>query len=171
MDIKPAIGDYPAYYANYINLIEEGSLQEILLKQLEEMTALISNVNEEQANYRYAEGKWTLKEVIGHIADTERIMAYRLLRFARGDQTALAGYDDNSYVIEAAFHARSIPDLLEEFTAVRHSTISLIKNLPEKSWNRKGIANNGEISVAALAYIIAGHELHHRRIIEEKYLI
>ena len=113
MDIKPAIGDYPAYYANYINLVGEGSLQEILLKQLEEMTAMISHVNEEQANYRYAEGKWTLKEVIGHIADTERIMAYRLLRFARGDQTALAGYDDNSYVLEAAFHSRSISNLLE----------------------------------------------------------
>lgn len=169
--MKPANGEYPAYYRNYINLVKEGSLKEILLKQLEEMTILISHVNEEQAYYRYAEGKWTLKEVIGHITDTERIMAYRLLRFARGDQTALAGYDDESYVLEATFHSRSIPDLLEEFIAVRHSTISLIKSLPEKSWNRKGIANNGEISVAALAYIIAGHELHHRRIIEEKYLI
>lgn len=171
MDIKPAIGDYPAYYTNYINLVGEGSLNEIFHKQLEEMTTLISHVNEEQANYRYAVGKWTLKEVIGHITDTERIMAYRLLRFARGDQTALAGYDENSYVCEAAFHSRSLQDLLEEFTAVRFSTISLIKSLPEKSWNKKGIANNGEISVAALAYIIAGHELHHRRIIEEKYLI
>lgn len=170
MDIKPAIGDYPAYYANYINLVEEGSVQEILLIQLEEMTALISHVNEEQANYRYAQGKWTLKEVIGHITDTERIMSYRLLRFARGDQTELAGYDDELYVVEAAFHSRSLSDLLEEFTAVRHSTISLIKSLTLKSWDKKGNANNGAISVAALAYIIAGHELHHRRIIEEKYL-
>ncbi|MET1014858.1 MAG: DinB family protein [Paenisporosarcina sp.] len=171
MDIKPAIGDYPTYYANYIKLVSEGSLKDILLKQLEETTALISNVNEEQAYYRYASDKWTLKEVIGHITDTERIMSYRLLRFARGDQTALAGYDDESYVMEAAFHSRSLSDLLEDFITVRHSTISLIEGLSEASWNKKGIANNGEISVRALAYIIAGHELHHRKILEDKYLI
>ncbi|MDX1807462.1 MAG: DinB family protein [Paenisporosarcina sp.] len=171
MDIRPVSGDYPVYYANYINLVDEGPLTGILFKQLEETTALISNVSKKQGDYRYAIGKWTLKEVIGHITDTERIMAYRLLRFARGDQTALAGYEDERYVKEAEFHSRSLKNLLEEFSAVRHSTISLIKNLPEDSSAKKGIANNGEISVAALAYIIAGHELHHRKMIEEKYLI
>ena len=132
---------------------------------------MLSGISETQANYRYALGKWTLKEVIGHITDTERIMSYRVLRIARGDQSPLAGYDDEHYVREASFHSHSVLDLLEDFTAVRRSTISLVRGLSEHVWSRKGIANNSEISVSALAYIIAGHELHHVKIIKDKYLI
>lgn len=168
---KPTNEEFPAYYGKYIDLVSEGSLEDTLIKQLENTTALLSDVSETQANYRYALGKWTLKEVIGHIADTERIMSYRVLRIARGDQTPLAGYDDEQYVKEASFHSRSLPDLLEDFTAVRRSTLSLVRGLSENVWSRKGIANNSEISVSALAYIIAGHELHHVKIIKEKYLI
>ncbi|WP_342542945.1 DinB family protein [Paenisporosarcina sp. FSL H8-0542] len=167
---KPLHDEYPAYYENYIGLVPDGELTDILNTQIQDMITLFSSVDETQANYRYAENKWTLKEVIGHIADTERIMSYRLLRIARGDQTPLSGYDDEQYVREASIHSRSLSDLLEELVAVRYSTVSLIKGLNENTWPRKGIANNGEITVRALANIIAGHELHHVKIIKEKYL-
>ncbi|EPD50340.1 hypothetical protein HMPREF1210_02911 [Paenisporosarcina sp. HGH0030] len=167
---KPLRDEYPAYYENYIGLVPDGELTDNLNTQIQDMITLFSSVDETQANYRYAENKWTLKEVIGHITDTERIMSYRLLRIARGDQTPLSGYDDEQYVREASFHSRSLSNLLEELVAVRYSTVSLIKGLHENTWPRKGIANNGEITVRALAYIIAGHELHHVKIIKESYL-
>ncbi len=170
MTIKPTIEEYPAYFESYIHQVSEGILSDILINQLEETTELLSNLSEEQANYRYAAGKWTLKEVLGHITETERIMSYRLLRMSRGDQTPLAGYDEDEYVKEASFHSRSLADLLEEFRAVRHATRTLIQGLTEEGWLRKGIANEKEISVRAIAFIIAGHELHHVKIIKERYL-
>lgn len=168
---KPSIGEYPAYYGGYINLVPEGNLPDILSKQLKDTTALLSGITETQANYRYADGKWTLKEVIGHITDTERIMSYRLLRISRGDKTPLAGYNDEDYVEEASFHTRSISELMEDFQAVRRSTLSLLRGMPETARNRTGFANKSEISVNALLYIIAGHELHHVKILKERYLI
>jgi len=170
MRTKPTNEEFPSYYEKYIDLVPEGSIEDTLIKQLKDTTAFLSNTSETQANYRYASGKWTLKEVIGHFTDTERIMSYRLLRIARGDQSPLAGYDDESYVKEAAFHSHSLPDLLQDFSAVRQSTVSLVRSMSEDVWSRKGIANNSEISVSALAYIIAGHELHHVKIIKDKYL-
>ncbi|MFC6039999.1 DinB family protein [Paenisporosarcina macmurdoensis] len=168
---KPSNEEFPAYFGKYIDLVSEGSLEDTLIKQLKDTTAFLSNISETQGNYRYAIDKWTLKEVIGHITDTERIMSYRLLRIARGDQSPLAGYDDEQYVKEATFHSRSFPDLLKDFSAVRQSTVSLVRSLPEDVWSRKGIANNSEISVRGLAYIIAGHELHHVEIIKDKYVV
>lgn len=167
---KPLRDEYPSYYENYIGLVPDGALTDLLTTQILDLIALLSDIDVSKANYRYAENKWTLKEVIGHIADTERIMSYRLLRIARGDQTPLSGYDDEQYVREASFHSRSLSDLLEELVAVRYSTVSLIKGLNENTWPRKGIANNGEITVRALAYIIVGHDLHHVKIIKERYL-
>ncbi|TQR20692.1 DinB family protein [Psychrobacillus vulpis] len=168
---KPSNQEYPTYYSKYISLVSEDSLTTILFKQLEDTTELLMDISDAQANYRYALGKWTLKEVIGHLIDTERIMSYRLLRISRGDKTPLAGYDDEQYVKEASFHSRSLADLLEEYIAVRGSTITLVRGLSEEFWSRRGFANNSELSVRALAYIIAGHELHHVNIIKEKYLV
>ncbi len=170
MNKKPTVNEYPTYYGSYIERVTEGSLTHILMTQLEKTIALLSGVTEAEENFQYATEKWSLKEVIGHLTDTERIMAYRLLRIARGDQTPLAGYDDDQYVKVGAFHARSMVDVLDEFISVRQSTVNLIKGLSEDAWLRKGIANNEEISARALAYIIAGHELHHITIIQEKYL-
>lgn len=170
MSNRPTNEEYLPYYAQYIDLVPEGSLEDILVRQLEETTQLLSEISEEQANYRYAPGKWTLKEVIGHITDTERIMSYRLLRMARGDNTPLAGYDDEAYVKEASFHTRTLSELLEDYMAVRRSILSLLRGLPEEAWPRKGVANNSPFSVRALAYTIAGHELHHLKVIRERYL-
>ncbi|OIK13382.1 DinB family protein [Bacillus sp. MUM 13] len=170
--LKPKSNEeYPAYYQTYIDLVPAGDLKDVLTRQLEETLTLLLGVTEKEANYRYAQGKWTLKEVIGHITDVERIMSYRLLRISRGDQTPLAGYDDEQYVKEALFRTRLLSSLLDDYKAVRNSTISLLNGLPHESETRKGFANNGEISVRALAYIIAGHELHHVNIIKEKYLV
>lgn len=168
---KPLPNEYPAYYENYISLVPDGELTDILATQIQESMTLLSNLDETQANFRYAENKWTVKEVIGHITDTERVMSYRLMRIARGDKTPLAGYDDEQYVQQGSFHVRSMQDLLEELKAVRYSTICLIKGLNEEAILRKGVASNLDISARALAYIIAGHERHHIKILKEKYLI
>lgn len=171
MTIKPSAGEYPSYFESYIDQVPEGNLLEILISQIEETTAFLSTLEESQWNYRYAPGKWTLKEMLGHISDTERIMGYRLLRISRGDQTPLSGYDEDEYVKGASFQNQSIAELLEEFRAVRHSTYTLLRGLNEDGWGRTGVANDKEISVRAIAYIIAGHELHHVKIIKEKYLV
>ncbi|WP_080752182.1 DinB family protein [Bradyrhizobium japonicum] len=167
---KPSIEEYTSYHGRYVDLVPEGNLEDNLLKQLEKTTQLLSTISEEQATYCYAPGKWTLKEVVGHIADTERIMSYRLLRIARGDKTPLAGFDQDDFVKGASFQSCTLPELIEDYTAVRRSTLTLLRGLSEESWSRKGVASNNEISVRALAYIIAGHELYHVKAIKERYL-
>ncbi|MER2059566.1 MAG: DinB family protein [Niallia sp.] len=167
---KPAITDYPEHYRGYVGLVPEGDIIEILASQLDETIAYVK-ANEDRKDFRYAEGKWSLIEVIGHIIDTERIQAYRLLRIARGDKTPLAGYDDEGYVENANFSTRTIDDLLQEFATVRSSSVALIKGLSTDAWEKTGFANNGEFTVNALAYIIAGHERHHLKLIKERYTV
>ncbi|AYV68331.1 DinB family protein [Niallia circulans] len=168
--IRPAICDYPEHYRGYVGLVPEGDIIAIINAQIEETVAYIKK-NEDRRDFRYAEGKWSLIEVIGHMIDTERIQAYRLMRIARGDKTPLAGYDDEGYVENARFSTRTIEDLLEELVAVRKSTVSLLRGLSEDTWENRGFANNGEFTVLALAYIIAGHELHHLKLIKERYMV
>jgi uncharacterized damage-inducible protein DinB len=131
---------------------------------------LLSGRPESDGDLRYAPGKWSLKEVLGHINDTERIMSYRALRISRGDTTPLAGFEQDDYVRNGPFARCTLADLIEEYIAVRRATVSLFRNLDEVAWTRRGKASENEVTVRALAYIIAGHELHHRRIVEEKYL-
>jgi hypothetical protein len=131
---------------------------------------MLENVAPDQADYRYAPEKWSLKEVIGHITDTERIMSYRALCIARGDRTALPGFNEESYVAHAEFGRFALADLLEEFKLVRQNTIAVLSRLTDEAWRRVGIANKHEISTRALGYIMAGHLFHHRAIIQERYL-
>ncbi|MCD7036408.1 DinB family protein [Metabacillus sp. GX 13764] len=162
--------DYPEIYNNYVRLVPNGDIKEVLLKQREETVSLLSSISKETAGSAYAEEKWTVKEVIGHITDTERIMSERLLRFSRGDSTPLPGYNDEQYVREAEFNRFSMAELLESFSAVRGSTLALLKMLPGSAWEKEGTANNGRFTVRGLAAVIAGHELHHKRILKERYL-
>ncbi|WP_445491652.1 DinB family protein [Niallia sp. 03133] len=171
MFTKPVKGEYPDFYERYIKLVGDGNIIELLGKQVDATASLFLNTTDAQADYRYAEGKWSVKEVLGHMTETERIMQYRTLRIARGDQTSLAGYNDEEYVKEALYSSRSMEDLVEEYKIVRQSTIALLKGLPEGTPTRKGYANNGEVSANAIAYIIAGHELHHLKLLRERYLI
>jgi uncharacterized damage-inducible protein DinB len=166
---KPQPGEYAPYYEKYIALVKGDDILNTLEQQRRKTMLLLSGRDESDGDFRYAPGKWSTKEVLGHVCDTERIFAYRALRFSRSDATPLAGFEQDDYVRNGPFASRALSDLVEEFIAVRRATISLLRNLDEAAWMRRGTANNNEVSVRALAYIIAGHELHHRGILEEKY--
>jgi hypothetical protein len=167
---RPKAAEYADYYGRYISLVPEGDLVATLEQQFDETAALLGSIPEERAGHRYAEGKWSIRELVGHIVDAERIFSYRVLRIARGDQTPLAGFDQDPYVPAGEFDARSLADLVEEFTAVRRSTLALLRGLPAAAWDRTGIASDNPVSVRALAYIIAGHERAHVGVLKERYL-
>jgi len=167
---RPKPGEYAEYYEKYVALIPGTDILGTLEGQRLVMSQLLGARSEREGNFRYAADKWMVKEVIGHVVDAERIFAYRALRFARGDQTPLAGFEQDGYVRNGGFAERTLEDLAGEYLEVRGATISLLNGLDEAGWQRRGVASNHEVTVRALAYIIAGHELHHRRILEEKYL-
>ncbi|MDM5234868.1 DinB family protein [Bacillus cereus] len=170
MQKRPGTNEYNPYYSTYIKLIPDGDITYILEQQMKETNLLLKDISDGGGHFRYAPNKWSIKEVIGHIADTERIMAYRLLSIARGEKAELPGYNDDMYVLRAVFDKQSMQDLLTNLTVVRQSTVHLLKSLDEDAWLQRGIANNSEVTVRALANIIAGHELHHLQIIKERYL-
>lgn len=167
---RPKTGDYATSYEKYISLVPEGEFLQILETQLRDWQQVVGKLSEAAADFRYAPDKWSIKEVLGHVTDSERIFAYRLLRIARGDQTPLAGFEQDDYVRTANSSARKRSELLEEFTAVRGATMALVSSLDDAAWVRRGVANQKEISATALAFVIAGHERHHRLVLEERYL-
>ena len=167
---KSEPNEYLPYYGKYITLVPEGEIAEILVQQVYVTVALLRGLSEEQGMYRYAEGKWTIKEVVGHIIDAERVFAYRALRFGRNDAKELQGFDQDPYIQFGNFNNCKLSELIDEFECVRHSTVYLLRHLSDEAWTRRGIASGGEVSVRAIAYIIAGHELHHFNIIRERYL-
>jgi len=166
---RPKPGEYNPYYDRYISLIPGTDIVGTLASQFPKTVALLSAHSEEDGELRYAPGKWSVKEALGHLIDTERIMAYRALRIARNDSTPLAGFEQDDYVRDGPYSELRLADLIEEFKAVRGATLALFRNLRAGDWTRQGVANKNDITVRALAYIIAGHELHHRNIIEERY--
>jgi hypothetical protein len=169
MNIRPEINEYDPYYQTYIKYVSEGNIEDVLFDQQKASIEFFKSFSEEQSHFSYAPQKWSIKEVIGHITDTERIMAFRLLAIARGETVSLPGFDENSYVANASFNQQRYQDLIEGFQLVRQSSISLIKSLEPEVLTRVGVANHSNVSVRALAYIIAGHELHHRSILKERY--
>jgi uncharacterized damage-inducible protein DinB len=166
---RPQAGEYAPYYERYISLIVENDILATLDRQRREMVLLLSGLSEEQGNFRYAPEKWSAKQVLGHVCDTERIFAYRALRIARGDVTPMEGFEQDDYVKNGPFARHAIAEVIEDYIAVRRATISLLRSLEEAAWSRRGVANKNEVTVRAIAYTIAGHEAHHRRILEEKY--
>jgi uncharacterized damage-inducible protein DinB len=167
---KPKTNEYPPYYKEYVNNVPDGELLQILEDQQKETMKLLKALSEETAEYTYAPGKWTIKEVIGHITDTERIMCYRLLSIARGEQEMLPGYNDDEYVKRGQFNRFSLSDLLHHQSLVRQNTLLLLSSMDDEALRRRGNANGSEVTARALGYIIAGHEIHHRRMIEDRYL-
>jgi hypothetical protein len=167
---KPDSTEYATYFEKYISLVPEGEIVETLGLQIDSTLSLIRGLSAAQGDLRYAPGKWSVKEVIGHLIDTERIFAYRALRFARNDATPLPGFDENGFVANADFGSRSLADLAEEFEHTRKSKVCLFKNLDGDSSPRIGVASDNKLSVRAIAYIIAGHELHHLGILRSRYL-
>lgn len=166
---RPEPGEYAPYYDRYISLITGNEILTTLDAQRRQMLLLMSGRDESDGDHRYAPEKWSVKEVLGHICDTERIFAYRALRISRGDRTPIEGFDQDPYVENGPFARRPLAELIEDYIAVRRATLTLFRNLDEQAWLRRGIANKNEVSVRALAYTAAGHELHHRRILEQKY--
>jgi hypothetical protein len=167
---RPQADEHAPYYGKYIARVPDGNLIALLREQLIDTISLLSNVSADKADFSYGPGKWTVKEVIGHLIDVERVMAYRALRFARNDKTELPGFDENSWAENAESGKRTLNDLLEEFQVVRASTIDLARHLSAEALARYGSANGNKVSVRALFYIIAGHERHHAALLRERYL-
>ncbi len=167
---RPEAGEYASYYGKYVSQVPEGDVVETLERQMGETLALLGTLDEERAGRGYGPGKWSVKELVGHLSDAERVFAYRALRFARGDSTPLPGFDQDPYVSAGNFNARTLSDVTEEFAEVRRATVRLLRSLGQEAWGRRGVASDNEITVRALAYIIAGHEAHHVRILRERYL-
>jgi uncharacterized damage-inducible protein DinB len=167
---RPESGEFAPYSGTYINLVEGTNLLGTLNSSLEEMQALVRSLSEEKLLFRYAEDKWNIKEILLHITDAERIFCYRALRFARQDSTPLSGFDEGAYTPVSGATERSRESLLEEYASVRLATLSLFDNFTPEMLRSIGTASDKEVSVRALGYIIAGHEIHHRNILRERYL-
>jgi len=166
---RPEASEHSPYFGRYISLISDPDILSTLQKQWRETTAWLRGLSEKDGDFRYAPDKWSAKEMLGHVNDTERIFAYRALRIARADTTPLAGFEQDDYVRAGGFEKRTLADLGEEFDAIRKTTMFLFRGLEDDAWTRQGTASDNLLSVRALAYMIAGHELHHRRILLEKY--
>lgn len=167
--VRPAAEEFAPFYAGYVAEAPEGDILATLERQGRETAALLRGVDEARALTRYAPGKWSIKEVIGHLADAERIFAYRALRIGRADQTPLASFEEDAYVAAAGFDARPLAELVAELEAVRAATVALFRGFDAAAWERRGTASGKTISVRALAWIVAGHERHHVRVLGERY--
>lgn len=166
----PGPDEQAPYYAKYIALVPAADIVETLEQQRRETAALLSSLSEAQGGHRYAPDKWTIKQAAGHVNDTERVFAYRALRISRGDPTPIEGFDQDTYVLQGPSANARLADIAAEFDTIRHSTIALFRQLDAEAWLRRGVANKNEVTVRALAWIIAGHDLHHRAILRERYL-
>lgn len=165
---RPAPDEYAPYYAGYVAAVPDGDL--LALLAAEETMSALSGLSDDRARHRYEAGKWSVKEVVGHVADTERVMAYRALRIGRGDQTPLPGFDQDAFVRGLVWDEIPLPALLDDLHLVRMATLSLLAGFPDDVLGRRGTASGAAVSVRGLCFIIAGHERHHLRILRERYL-
>jgi len=167
---KPETTEYAPYFGKYISLVPDGDLVATLENQIETTVKLLRGLGEEKGGHRYAPGKWSIKEMIGHLIDTERVFAYRALCFARNDRTPLPSFEQDGFVAGADFDSLRLTHLTDEFAAVRRANVHLFRHLKEDAWLRRGTASDNEMSTRAAAYIIAGHELYHLDILKTRYL-
>ena len=168
--MKPNPGDYTDYYNGYVNLVKGEDIIKILYEQNKNTQDILNSFSEHKGNYRYADVKWTVKEVVGHLIDTERVFAYRALCIARGEKKSLPGFDQDDYVKEGNFNRRELFDLNYEFRLLRESNLLLFKSFTPEMLKQKGFASESSISVLAILFIIAGHETHHMNILKERYM-
>lgn len=169
--IYPAPSEYAPYYHTYVGKISpDTDLAELLRSEFEKTHALLSSLSEEKQLYRYAPGKWSIREMVGHMVDTERVMAYRAMRVARGDKTPIPGFDQDDYIPEGDFDARPMASMLAEWRGLREATIAFTESLGKEASVFMGTASDNPVTPRALLYIIAGHELHHMGVLQERYL-
>ena len=167
---RPEKTEYYEYYDTYVALVNETDIVAAFESQLSEMSELFNSIPEEKSASAYAEGKWTIKELVGHLIDGERMFGYRALRISRGDETPIEGFEQNLYTENAPFNDYKFSDLVEEFELVRQSSVLFFKHLKETDWTRAGTASGNPVSVRALAYIMVGHVRHHANILRDRYL-
>lgn len=167
---RPERDEYAPFHARYVARVPAGDIVRLLASQLDTTVDFFRGIPAERTTRPYAPGKWMIREMIGHLADTERVMTYRALRFARGDRTTLPGFEENEYVPASAAATRTMEALLAELRAVRGATVALFDGLPADAWRRRGVASGAEVSVRALAAIVVGHVLHHQDVVRERYL-
>ena len=168
---RPTDSEYAPYFQSYVAHVTEEDIPPVLRSQIDALELLFDRTKPEQETYRYAEGKWSIREVAGHLIDGERMFGYRALCVARGDTQNLPGFDENEYMISAPFDRIELEDLLSEFRLVRLSNIAMLRNLDETGWTRMGMANGAPVSVRALAYIMVGHVRHHMGVLRDRYQI
>jgi hypothetical protein len=167
---RPDPSEHAPYFSRYIDLVPEEDIVTALEKQSDETQNLLASLDEERGAYRYGPDKWSIKGVIGHVADGERIFGYRLLAIARGEKNPLPGFEENEYAETAHFDQWSLRDLAESLAASRRANLLIMRNLSDDDWNRRGVANNNAVSARAIAFTMLGHERHHLRVLRERYL-
>ena len=167
---RPEKNEYAEHFERYIQWISDTDVLATLERQRQSTAELLEGLSEEQGTYRYASGKWSVKDLIGHVIDTERVFSYRAMRFARNDATALPGFDQDAYSAHANYASLPLKDIAGEFDTVRRSTLYLFRHLSPDAWDRRGVSNKNELSVRAAAFVIAGHAQHHVEILKSKYL-
>ncbi len=166
----PPPAAYPAYFQTYVDLVPPGDILDTLAFQVQETEQYLRSVGEEKSRHRYQPDRWSIREIVGHLADAERVFCYRALTFARGDSTPLPGFEQDDWVAGSGADSRSLEELTAEFRLVRAATVALFAGMDEESLQRSGTANDNRMVVAAVPFVIAGHELHHRRVIQDRYL-
>jgi hypothetical protein len=167
---RPAETEYATYYQSYVNQVNETDIMAVLRSEIDDLDVLLNRVPAEKETYAYAEGKWTIRQVIGHLIDGERVFGYRAFCIARGEQQNLPGFEQDDYLQTAPYNNIELEDLLSEMRLVRLSNIAMFRTLDEEGWNRVGIANDNEVSVRAIAFIMAGHLRHHMNVLKDRYL-
>ena len=166
---RPAESEYALYYQSYVAQVSEEEIVPVLRSQLDDLDLLLGKVAPERETFRYAEGKWSIREIAGHLIDGERVFGYRAFCIARGETQNLPGFDQNDYMLTAPYDRIELEDLLAEFRLVRLANIAMLRRLDEESWTRTGTANDNQITVRALAFIMAGHVRHHMGVLRERY--
>jgi DinB family protein len=168
---RPNETEYAPYYQGYVNQVSENEILPVLRAQMDDLDVLLERVAPENETYRYAEGKWSIREMVGHLIDGERVFGYRAFSIARGEQQNLPSFDQDEYMLTAPYHQIELEDLLSELRLIRLGNIAMFRTLDEESWSRVGTANASEVSVRAIAFIMAGHVRHHMNVLRERYLM
>ena len=167
---RPQPDEHAPYFSRYIELVPEEDIAGAMEAQGRETAALLANVSEEKAAFRYAPDKWSIKQLVGHVTDGERVFAYRLMCIARGESKSLPGFEENDYARSGGFDQRPFAELVDALAATRRATVALVRGVPAEAWTRVGTANDNKTSARAIAYMIVGHERHHLQVLRERYL-
>ncbi|HVN48172.1 MAG TPA: DinB family protein [Bacteroidota bacterium] len=169
MNKRPAEDEYQSYYVRYISLVPETEILPVLHRQIEELQQLASGISSERETFRYAPGKWTIREVFGHLVDYERVFAYRAFCISKGDQASFPSFEQDDYIYNAHYNQRPLADIMDELLLLRKSNLAFLSLLTDDDWNRRGTVNNHSISVLALGYMMAGHIRHHVNVLKQNY--